>query len=178
METKSTGIIRRIDDLGRIAIPKDLRRELKVHEGDAFEIGIITINGKKAYFVVPYIPFGEGVMRQVKAALASLAHHLPSGYEVGILTDYGPIASTRTGESVHVENFWSTIADEAHWIFGETRDRRLPGYRKLDGKDVLYYPVFSYGDILLVLAIAGEGVRDDEVSLVKTTADVLSAMLS
>ena len=35
-----TGIIRRIDDLGRIVIPKELRRELRITEGDPLEIGI------------------------------------------------------------------------------------------------------------------------------------------
>ena len=34
----TTGIIRRIDDLGRIVIPKEIRRQLKVDEGDPFEI--------------------------------------------------------------------------------------------------------------------------------------------
>ena len=33
----ATGIIRRIDDLGRIVIPKEIRRQLKVDEGDPFE---------------------------------------------------------------------------------------------------------------------------------------------
>jgi stage V sporulation protein T len=32
-----TGIVRRIDDLGRVAIPKELRRVLKVGEGDPIE---------------------------------------------------------------------------------------------------------------------------------------------
>lgn len=35
---KATGILRRVDDLGRIVIPKDIRRTLKIHEGDALEI--------------------------------------------------------------------------------------------------------------------------------------------
>ena len=34
----ATGIIRRIDDLGRIVIPKEIRRQLKVNESDPFEI--------------------------------------------------------------------------------------------------------------------------------------------
>ena len=34
----ATGIIRRIDDLGRIVIPKEIRKQLKVDEGDPFEI--------------------------------------------------------------------------------------------------------------------------------------------
>ena len=35
---KSTGIVRRIDDLGRIVIPKEIRRQLRVKEGDPFEL--------------------------------------------------------------------------------------------------------------------------------------------
>ena len=35
---KTTGIIRRIDDLGRVVVPKVIRENLKIHEGDAFEI--------------------------------------------------------------------------------------------------------------------------------------------
>lgn len=35
---KATGIVRRIDDLGRIVIPKEIRRTLRVREGDPLEI--------------------------------------------------------------------------------------------------------------------------------------------
>ena len=35
-----TGIVRRIDDLGRIVLPKELRRTLGISEGDPLEIGI------------------------------------------------------------------------------------------------------------------------------------------
>jgi len=37
---KSTGIIRRIDELGRIVIPKEIRKNLRIHEGDSVEIYI------------------------------------------------------------------------------------------------------------------------------------------
>ncbi len=37
MERK-TGIVRRIDDLGRVVIPKEIRRKLNIHEGDPLEI--------------------------------------------------------------------------------------------------------------------------------------------
>ncbi|WP_050698573.1 stage V sporulation T C-terminal domain-containing protein [Anaeromassilibacillus senegalensis] len=35
---KATGIVRRIDDLGRVVIPKEIRRTLRIFEGDALEI--------------------------------------------------------------------------------------------------------------------------------------------
>ncbi len=47
---KATGIIRRIDDLGRVVIPKEIRRYLSIKEGDAFEI--YTVEG--GVYFVPY----------------------------------------------------------------------------------------------------------------------------
>ena len=35
---KATGIIRRIDDLGRVVIPKEIRRNMGIHEGDPLEL--------------------------------------------------------------------------------------------------------------------------------------------
>lgn len=39
---KATGIVRYMDDLGRVAIPKDLRKRTGITEGDAFEIFVTT----------------------------------------------------------------------------------------------------------------------------------------
>ena len=59
---KATGVVRRIDDLGRIVIPKELRRTMRIREGDSLEI---FIEGEKImlkkyspvqnvnYFVLP-----------------------------------------------------------------------------------------------------------------------------
>lgn len=42
----NNGIVRRIDDLGRITIPKEIRRNMKLNDGDALEI-IPNYNGKE-----------------------------------------------------------------------------------------------------------------------------------
>ena len=41
---KATGIVRRIDDLGRVVIPKEIRRAMRIREGDPLEI-YTTENG-------------------------------------------------------------------------------------------------------------------------------------
>lgn len=41
------GIIRQVDDLGRLAIPKEIRRTLKIHEGDQVSI---SIDGENVVF--------------------------------------------------------------------------------------------------------------------------------
>ena len=38
---KATGIVRRIDDLGRVVIPKEVRRALRLREGDPLELYIV-----------------------------------------------------------------------------------------------------------------------------------------
>ena len=35
---KATGVVRRIDDLGRIVVPKELRRSMRIKEGESLEI--------------------------------------------------------------------------------------------------------------------------------------------
>ena len=38
---KATGIVRRIDDLGRVVVPKEIRRTLRIHEGDPSQITLL-----------------------------------------------------------------------------------------------------------------------------------------
>ena len=37
---KATGIVRRIDDLGRVVIPKEIRRTLRIREGDPSQMAL------------------------------------------------------------------------------------------------------------------------------------------
>ena len=45
---KATGVVRRIDDLGRVVIPKEIRRTLKIKEGDPLEL-FITEKGEVVF---------------------------------------------------------------------------------------------------------------------------------
>jgi AbrB family transcriptional regulator (stage V sporulation protein T) len=56
IEVKATGIVRRIDDLGRVVIPKEIRRTLRIREGDPLEI--YTDNDGEVIFK-KYSPMGE-----------------------------------------------------------------------------------------------------------------------
>ena len=42
---KATGIVRRIDDLGRVVIPKEIRRTLRIREGDPL-LKTLTVSGR------------------------------------------------------------------------------------------------------------------------------------
>lgn len=47
---KATGIIKRVDDLGRVVIPKEIRRNLKIQEGDPLEVFIDSETGSVCFF--------------------------------------------------------------------------------------------------------------------------------
>lgn len=53
---KATGIVRRIDDLGRVVIPKEIRRTLRIREGDPLEI-FVDRDGE--IILKKYSPIGE-----------------------------------------------------------------------------------------------------------------------
>ena len=53
---KATGIVRRIDDLGRVVVPKEIRRTLRIREGDPLEI----FTDKEGEIILKkYSPIGE-----------------------------------------------------------------------------------------------------------------------
>ena len=41
---KATGIVRRIDDLGRVVIPKEIRRTMRIREGDPLQTTLTPID--------------------------------------------------------------------------------------------------------------------------------------
>ncbi len=48
---KATGIVRRIDDLGRVVIPKEIRRTMRIREGDPLQMTLT----KEAIFILGMI---------------------------------------------------------------------------------------------------------------------------
>ena len=54
---RATGIVRRIDDLGRVVIPREVRKALNIREGDPLEI--FTDPKERAVCFKPYLPYSE-----------------------------------------------------------------------------------------------------------------------
>lgn len=93
---KATGIVRRIDDLGRVVIPKEIRRSLKIREGDPLEIFIEN----------------NGVYFQKYSTLGSLAEE-PLRIAIKMASNSGlrPIAIYDTDTKLRgMENFPSYVS--------------------------------------------------------------------
>jgi len=71
---KATGIVRRIDDLGRIVIPKEIRRTLRIRESDPLEI---FTDREGEIILKKYSPIGEMATfaKQYAESLAQVSGH-------------------------------------------------------------------------------------------------------
>lgn len=56
-------MIKKIDDIGRIAIPKEIRRSLKIIGGDSYEI---IVNSDKSITLKPYNPQFDKIITSIK----------------------------------------------------------------------------------------------------------------
>ena len=74
---KATGIVRRIDDLGRVVVPKEIRKTLHIREGDPLEI---FTDREGEIILKKYSPIGElgSFARQYAEALAHSTGHVVS----------------------------------------------------------------------------------------------------
>lgn len=72
---KATGIVRRIDDLGRIVIPKEIRRTLRIREGDPLEI---FTDREGEIILKKYSPIGEMMTfaKQYAESLSQVSGHI------------------------------------------------------------------------------------------------------
>lgn len=71
---KATGIVRRIDDLGRVVIPKEIRRTLRIREGDPLEI---FVDREGEVILKKYSPINElgSFAREYAEALFDSLHY-------------------------------------------------------------------------------------------------------
>lgn len=72
---KATGIVRRIDDLGRVVVPKEIRRTLRIREGDPLEI---FTDREGEIILKKYSPIGElgQFAQQYADSLAQTTGHI------------------------------------------------------------------------------------------------------
>lgn len=75
---KATGIVRRIDDLGRVVIPKEIRKNMGIQEGDPLEI---YTEDRAKIVICKYSTDADTMASQAEEWLSRMAHRL-SSYQV------------------------------------------------------------------------------------------------
>ena len=185
---KATGIVRRIDDLGRVVIPKEIRRTMRIREGDPLEI--YTDREGEVIFK-KYSPIGElaGFAAQYAETL-----HKTCSLSVVICDRDAVIAVSGLPRKEYAdgalsEEMESIIAGRSLYVWREGQEKwPVLANSREDSEHYIgcAMPIISEGDIIGCVASVqpyeeGRGgstpTGDVEVKLIQTAAGFLGRQL-
>ena len=172
---KSTGVVRRIDDLGRIVIPKEIRRSLRIREGDSLEIyseGAEGITLRK-YSQVENI---EGFINQyVDAIYSTTKKEIIVTDTEKIIAAAGSFRKDIIGKRIDIR-----LDEKMHrlqtQVFDKTMHLEITDTLILKDNAILR-PIAIYGDVVGSVIIISESITDIEKTLVETSASFISKYL-
>lgn len=176
---KATGIVRRIDDLGRVVIPKEIRRTMRIREGDPLEI--YTDNDGEVIFK-KYSPIGE-----LSPFAAQYADVLCKnvGFPVLICDRDHVVAAAGVSRKEYLERRVSSGLEELmegrkQFIPKDHAGDLLP-VEGLDRKAVVAFPVMASGDVTGAVVLlendAGETPKETEIKLAQVAAGFLGKQM-
>ncbi len=180
---KATGIVRRIDDLGRVVIPKEIRRTMRIREGDPLEI--YTDREGEVIFK-KYSPIGE------LAAFASQyaeTLHKTCGLDVAICDRDSVIACAGISKKEYNDKSISESLEsmmEARSLYTASPSEDRKPLLKEGGTHFIHcaMPILSEGDLVgCVVSVRGDQapanamLPDAESKLIQTAASFLGRQL-
>lgn len=177
---KATGVVRRIDDLGRIVIPKEIRKTLRIKEGDPLEI-FTDKNGE--VILKKYSPIGELSEFAVTYAetLAKTTGHIAYITDKdSIIAVSGASKKEFLGQNLSTE-LEEIIENREIYKSSENNEISLP-ITLTDNKDKKFnsqviYPIISQGDaigsVILLSKDATTKMGNAELKVVQSAANFL-----
>ena len=177
---KATGIVRRIDELGRVVIPKEIRRTLRIREGDPLEL----FTDRDELMLKKYSPIAS-VERFSEGTAKSL--HEQSGYLAAvtdtdnILHAFGTGRKAIAGRPVSDEMTELMAARGSHLGSLAEGGSVLPVVRdgEMSFTAQFVVPIVAGGDCLgsVILLSADEGavLEPSAVKLARLTADIIAS---
>ncbi len=143
---KATGIVRRIDDLGRVVIPKEIRRTMRIREGDPLEI----FTGKEGEVVFKKYSPMESLADH--AAEYAAAVYTVSGFACAVCDRDRVVAYAGAGKREALEREISARCEELltarRSITAESEAAGFPLLRDQEQLRVqVAYPIIAGGDI-------------------------------
>ena len=177
---KATGIVRRIDDLGRVVIPKEIRRTLRIREGDPLEI-FTDRNGE--IILKKYSPIGElgAFAKEYAESLAKNAGHITC-----IVDKDQIIAVSGGGKKEFMEKHISSELEEViNNRNTHIANRSDSNFVPIVENDIVIYnhelitPIISEGDVLgaIVMLSDNQSMGEVEGKLAQTAAGFLGKQM-
>ncbi|MCH4238780.1 MAG: AbrB/MazE/SpoVT family DNA-binding domain-containing protein [Oscillospiraceae bacterium] len=173
---KATGIVRRIDDLGRVVIPKEIRRTLRIREGDALEI--FTDNQGGVIFK-KYSPVGEMALftSQMAESLSTA-----SGVPVLVCDRDHVVAAAGVSKREYLERRVSQELEEciaSRQPYMQNAGRELHPVEGVDCTAVIVYPILAQSEVTgaVVLLTTDGGCPQGSDKLAEVAASFLAKQL-
>ncbi|MBE6918552.1 MAG: AbrB/MazE/SpoVT family DNA-binding domain-containing protein [Ruminococcaceae bacterium] len=171
---KATGIVRRIDDLGRVVIPKEIRRTMRIREGDPLEI-YTTREGEVIFKKYSLIGGLEDFAAQFCDTLSR-----STAFTAAVTDRDAIIAIAGSGKRELMGKQISAALEQLMEERSIYRSEGVPTVPVTDGSDkytvAVAAPILCGGDVLgLVLFLTGEGQTGGETEhkLAQTVAAFL-----
>ena len=173
---KATGVVRRIDDLGRIVIPKEIRRTLRIKEGDPLEI----FTEKDGDIILKkYSPIGElsNFATEYVESLNKITGH------ISIITDRDTVIAVAGCSKKDLLE--QKISSDLEKVF-ENRQKfsndgnnsifiTEKGNKEKEIKPQIIIPIISDGDVIGSVALIS---KDSSTKMTKVEEEVVSVAAS
>ena len=181
---KATGVVRRIDDLGRIVIPKEIRKVLRIKEGDPIEI----FTGREGEVILKkYSPIGElsEFASDYAETLAKTTGH------IACITDKDSVIAVSGGSKKEFleqnisKELEQLMDDKEVYTSNQNNDMSIP-ITKNDNQERIFnsqviYPIISQGDVIgsviLLSKEQNKKMNETEVKVAQSAAGFLSSQM-
>ena len=181
---KATGVVRRIDDLGRVVIPKEIRRTLRIKEGDPLEI----FTDKEGEVILkkysPISELSEFATRYAETLSRTTGH-------IACITDKDTIIAVSGGSKKDyleqsISEDLEKLMDEREVYTSKENNNTSVQITKNDKEErashaQVIYPIISNGDsigsVILISKEPSRQMRDVEKKLAQSAASFLGSQM-
>ena len=177
---KATGVVRRIDDLGRVVIPKEIRKTLRIKEGDPLEI---FTDREGQVILKKYSPIGELSEFAIGYAetLSKTTGH------IACITDKDSIIAVSGGSKKEFleqdvsQELEQLMEDKEVYTSNDNRNEAMP-ITKNDNQQRKYnsqvvYPIISNGDTIGTVILLAKDEKTKMTDIEKKVAQSAATFL-
>lgn len=168
---KSTGIVRRIDDLGRVVIPKEIRRRFGIREGDPLEIFIDddgSVAFKKYSEILSFRSLADYLCRAARTASCSIMIVTSRDQVIATAQTNQKLLNVRIGEELRrIIDSRNVFESDGETVFVDTEKTTSVS---------LVIPIIVEGEVVGSVAVLGprSASPDAEYTSAKMIAEFLS----
>lgn len=185
IKLKATGVVRRIDDLGRIVIPKEIRKTLRIREGDPLEI----FTDKEGEIILKkYSPIGElsEFATQYAETLAKTTGHIACISDKDTIIAVSGAPKKEYLEKSVSSELEKLMENKVIWSAKAKNEKQMPVL--LTDSDVaekyssqVIYPIIAEGDtigtVMLLSTEPATKMSDVEMKVVQSAAGFLGKQM-